>query len=352
MAYRDQPYLFYKGDLAESLRQNAQRIQQKVDSIPQDQFFLASDETLVQHIVPEFQIVPLTLYEDRMVMDERETRVDVSRDRDRNLFGDPGPIYVSGIEVTISIPYTGDQGLWKLRPNRWRTTFPRASVTSPAGRDGVGYVKIVASLPSDADPERLKVLVDNTLSDLRFYIDSQKRQIEQENQSLERRVREAIQARRTRLERHSGIIRVLNIPLRPREGVPPIEPIPIKRKLVRPLPSVPKEGFKPEPGIQDADYEHILAVIRHEGRTFEATPKTYSVHNEEGLRDIILAHLNGHYEGGATGETFRRQGKTDIRIEDAERAAFIAECKIWRYKGVRLDYFANSISVSLIPRRM
>lgn len=121
-----------------------------------------------------------------------------------------------------------------------------------------------------------------------------------------------------------------NIPLRPREGLPAVEPLPIKRNLARPLPAAPKEGFKPEPGIQDVDYEHILAVIRHEGRTFEATPKTYSVHDEEGLRDILLAHLNGHYEGGATGETFRRMGKTDIRIEDANRAAFVAECKVWR----------------------
>jgi hypothetical protein len=43
-----------------------------------------------------------------------------------------------------------------------------------------------------------------------------------------------------------------------------------------------------------------------------------------------LAHLNGHYSGGASGETFRRAGKTDIRIEDNKRAAFIAECKVWR----------------------
>lgn len=40
--------------------------------------------------------------------------------------------------------------------------------------------------------------------------------------------------------------------------------------------------------------------------------------------------MNGHYQGGASGETFRRAGKTDIRIEDQDRAAFVAECKIWR----------------------
>ena len=65
------------------------------------------------------------------------------------------------------------------------------------------------------------------------------------------------------------------------------------------------------------------------GRTFETTPKTYSVHGEEELRDILLANLNGHYQGDASGETFRRSGKTDIRIEADDRAAFVAECKIW-----------------------
>ncbi|GAI63813.1 unnamed protein product, partial [marine sediment metagenome] len=37
-------------------------------------------------------------------------------------------------------------------------------------------------------------------------------------------------------------------------------------------------------------------------------------------------------QGIATAETFRRLGKTDIRIEDQDRAAFVAECKIWRGK--------------------
>jgi hypothetical protein len=54
------------------------------------------------------------------------------------------------------------------------------------------------------------------------------------------------------------------------------------------------------------------------------------VHDEEEFRDILLANLNSHYQGDATGETFRKKGKTDIRIEAASRAAFVAECKVWR----------------------
>ena len=97
----------------------------------------------------------------------------------------------------------------------------------------------------------------------------------------------------------------------------------------RSVPVVPKTGLAPEPGITGETYEHVLHFIRHQGRTFERTPGTYALHDEEGLRNIILAQLNGHFEGAAMGEAFRRSGKTDICIETDSRAAFVGECKLW-----------------------
>ena len=63
----------------------------------------------------------------------------------------------------------------------------------------------------------------------------------------------------------------------------------------------------------------------------ESTAKTYFQNNEEELRDQILATLNTHYDN-ATGETFRKIGKTDIQIQFDNKAAYIAECKIWSGK--------------------
>ncbi|MBC7894618.1 MAG: hypothetical protein H7066_04345, partial [Cytophagaceae bacterium] len=48
------------------------------------------------------------------------------------------------------------------------------------------------------------------------------------------------------------------------------------------------------------------------------------------IRDHFLVQLNGQYQGGATGETFNYEGKTDILIRDGDRNVFIAECKIWK----------------------
>ncbi len=60
-------------------------------------------------------VEPLTLYEDRAEMEQRETKIDVSGWRDRNPFRDRGPINIAGIEVEVVIPYSGDPSLWKLR---------------------------------------------------------------------------------------------------------------------------------------------------------------------------------------------------------------------------------------------
>ena len=47
------------------------------------------------------------------------------------------------------------------------------------------------------------------------------------------------------------------------------------------------------------------------------------------MRDVILSNLNTHYQGTASGETFNKVGKTDIYIPFENKAAYIAECKVW-----------------------
>ncbi|MDP3662067.1 MAG: hypothetical protein U1D41_10130 [Nitrosomonas sp.] len=328
--------LFYEGNLNNALLARNRNTSEEVNAIPKDQFLSTPEQDLIEHVCAEILIEPLTLYEESMEMEQHETEIDVSGYKDRNPFGDRGPINVQGIRVVVSVPFTGDPDLWKIRPNQFQTVFPRADVCGSKGGKA-GHIELIYQQPSDEQPQQIKQRLESDLMSIRFYIDAQRNQIEQFNKSTPENVRQAVQVRRQKLEKHDGIANMLGIPMKRRDGVPSVKPILIKRALVKPLPPPPKSGFKPEPGIANEEYEHILSVIRHEGRTFEATPKTYAVHGEEELRDIILAHLNGHYHGGATGETFRRNGKTDIRIEDDSRAAFVAECKVWRGQNELID---------------
>ena len=61
----------------------------------------------------------------------------------------------------------------------------------------------------------------------------------------------------------------------------------------------------------------------------ERNPISFASLTEEDIRNHFLLQLNGHYEGGATGETFNSSGKTDILIRAGNRNVFIAECKFW-----------------------
>lgn len=148
--------LFCEGDLDATLRNHSDTISAKIDAIPKDQFLATPEDDLVEHVYAQLEVEPIVLHEDLMEMEQFETKVDVSRNRDRNPFGDRGPIYVPGVLVEVSIPYTGDSNLWKLTPNRWQSVFPRAELKP-------GHLVIVIGQPTDAPPDRIKQNLDNEI---------------------------------------------------------------------------------------------------------------------------------------------------------------------------------------------
>jgi len=100
----------------------------------------------------------------------------------------------------------------------------------------------------------------------------------------------------------------------------------VKKKI---LPLYPMAEKPKEPFLENEKVEAIVDLILNQGYAFETTPKVYSKLSEENLRDIILSMLNSIYEGGATGETFVKKGKTDIHLVLGKGSILSAECKIW-----------------------
>lgn len=73
----------------------------------------------------------------------------------------------------------------------------------------------------------------------------------------------------------------------------------------------------------------VVDLLNKAGRSFEKTPIVYSKLAEEEIRDLLLGSLNTFFEGRATGETYSKMGKTDIRLILATDDILIVECKIW-----------------------
>ena len=320
----DKGFLFFEEDLDAQLRGRLESASRAVDQIPKDQFLVSSDQEIVDHVVAGLSVEPIVLREEEMTMNQHEVQVDVSHDRMR-MFRDrrAGPFYVPGTRVKIDVPFTGEEWIFRYRTNPFSLVFPRGDVLR-------GHLQLIVTKPHDADPKDFKTEYEQEIKLIREFVERACQQVVGYNEGLSNRVHQAVRHRRERLKRHGNIAELLDIPVATRPGTPSIEPVKVEVRRPAPLPAPPKGGLKPEPGIDDQTFEHILSLIRHQGRTFERTPSTYAVHGEEDLRNIILAQLNGHFHGDAMSEVFRGKGKTDICIEQDDRAAFVAECKLWK----------------------
>ena len=323
--------LFSGASLSDVLFATTQGITERVNKVPKDELIASTDEELVEHFLSELAVEPLEIYEDRKERSEfREARIDVSGRFDYDPFPDERqrPVLAHANEVTVTIPFTGDIELWQLRPNPLRMSFPRGVVV-PARGEERSMVKFTITKLQEEDEAEFGRELEKRLDDVRTHIENQRKQVETFTKQLSKHIMDAVQKRRERLEKQEGLAKAWDIPVKHRPGSQPIEPIKMKEKIVKPLPPPPKSGFKPEPGIEEKHYENILKIIRHQGRTFETTPATYKVHDEEELRDIMLANLNIYLEGEGGGELFRKTGKTDICVKEGDRAAFVAECTVW-----------------------
>jgi len=316
--------LFSQRSLLQVLLNHLASVKEKVSSISKDQFLANSDDQVIDNVFSQMEILPLAIYPDQAILsDPRETKIQ----RRNNLLDEV--ILVDSVETELSIPYSGDTDLWRYQPSNYDHNPPRGSVVPSRGNDQAGALKIklLYSQKEFSGGDAVNREIDSILGSIDRYIQSVKRDIEAHNKKLKDDIARKVHQRREQLGAINEAVQKIKIPIRRRDGAPDITKLPIRKKILEPLKS--KKQSDPEYAISDEIYEYILDVIRHEGISFERTPTTFAIHDEEELRDILLAHLNSHFEGQVSGETFRKKGKTDICIEFENRAAFVAECKCW-----------------------
>lgn len=195
------------------------------------------------------------------------------------------------------------------------------------------YTKQELQDKGDAMAEYVQKQFENEFSSYKTMIGNVNAEVTSFNSGLTASAMSLLEKRKKKADSFSAISNALQIPLTASKNAPNTKPIQLKR-IVRQSSAKPTvKTAIPEPCISDSDYENINNIILMCGTTMEKTARTYFANTEEELRDHLLATLNTHYES-ATGETFRKIGKTDIHIEFENKAAFIGECKIWH--GERL----------------
>lgn len=319
----DRSLLFSGGDLADFLEQRKSRMTQEINGLEKNRVLNASTDTLRDQFVEAYNLERILLHEDAITTSVDEAQVDVSRDFLRNIPDPSRPYYITGTEVTLHIPFTGDAELFHYKAS----TFSLSG--RPEGRVFGGEIAL-SSRQTAQDPAAMQRDLDSKLADLTKHVQWTNSDVEGFNHSLSRFIEQHIEARRQKLLRDDNLAAALRFPLRRREHAPATYVTPaVQRKRPVVLPTPPSVGFRPEPTIDLAEYEHILQIMKGMVSVMERSPEAFRTLGEEDIRQHFLVQLNGQYEGGATGETFNMAGKTDILIRDGDRNVFIAECKLW-----------------------
>lgn len=316
--------LFWGGELREYLSDCSRHIKRHIEGQSRERLASLSDEGLLHEVLENLAPRPIVLLEDEASLDDPQTGTE-----ERQSYGRHITVYVQIVRVTI--PWTGTPTLWRCKPSSWQSVLAYGGI-EPFNGHGNLVLEIKTLASTDAD--QFKKQYDEALENIRWYVEAVNADLRSYLEDLSGFIAETISAHRGRVLHGQKLAEALGIPLKKNTSAPQPQLVPLrpalKRKPTAPRP-VPRGSAKAEAeyAIKSEDYEHIIKVLRHVGRTFERLPQTFFKFDEEELRDILLAHLNGHYYGIATAEAFRVRGKTDICLEFDNRAAFVGECKIW-----------------------
>ena len=312
--------LFHKGDLAATLAKLNSKAVEDVNSLTSDYLLKASEQDLIDSLTAKYQVEPIELRRDEMV-------VDGPREVDMTLRGPQAFEYgedevtVRATALTIVVPFRGAPNLFQLQP-------PRSTSNPPRGRI-VGQELHLDFRGPDMKAEAMKQAYERTLTSTEKYVDWQRHTVENHNRLVRSTITQAVAKRKGKLRKDMDLVSGLGIPVRQR-NVPDTFVVPqVRRKPKIELPKVPAGPYKPEPVLADEHYESILKIIENMTLVMERSPHAFAKMQEEHLRDHFLVQLNGHFEGAASGETFNYEGKTDILIRHEGRNVFIAECKFW-----------------------
>ena len=315
-------YLFTGPDSNSVDRHQRQQMAIEIEQVDADRLLNTSVDDLSQYFSRKFGITVPELDVDNLVVDQRETQIDVSHDPMRMIMDRSRPAYVTGTEIEVEIPFTGEAEAFTIKPNPYTLSPPRAQIRG----SNVTFKILGTSL----DAEGVRKQIDHTVAEIQSYLTNLRANLSGLQGQLLGEARAAIDARRSKLLASRSMIASLGFKMKEREGNAKTYVAPeIRRRLSPVMPSASAAPFKPEPALSNVDYEHILGVMQSMTQVMELSPSAFHQVDEEALRSHFLVQLNGHYQGQATGETFNYEGKTDILIRSDGKNIFIAECKFW-----------------------
>lgn len=320
--------LFRSEPSSEFLRNRLAKVMAQVTDLKSDVFEANTIEEIERNYLEQARVSPIHLFPDQkeMDIDEVDIHIDATRQPFYNPNFDDATIVVKGYKVTVDVPFDGDSELFNVTPSRYTLKRFEGQVIERSLR----LTFEIRRNEVDDKGEVIARKIDDEIKSFTSMLVSLENDVNSYNVQLEERIHNAVSSRFNELNKLKTLKTALKIPMKASSSPNPLNRIIMRDNRITPLSTKPNEetGYY----IAQKDYEDILDVIRGMGTSME-TNRAAERQDEEGLRDILLAGLSSSIKGGnAGGELFRKSGKTDISIIFDNKAAFVAECKLWKGK--------------------
>lgn len=316
------PFMDYV--LSDVLENQLASAYKRIESMSNEEIMANNLDILADNVYQEFFIEPVKIFEE----DFSKRSITQSKIRkhldsfQRNYYG-KDYIDVDGIIGDFFFPFSGDRNLFRCRASTFSVGIhPEITIQDY-------YIKFriersLEEMRASGSKENLFSDINHNMDSIRLGIEYANADVVAFNKELRSHALSALESKRNKVQTFFDVAKMFEVPIEKKEYA--AKHIPLARYIAPVARKYDKEDFY---CISDPAYIDILETIKHTASTYERTPDSYKSMHEEDLRNTLLASLNGVYRGDATGETFRNNGKTDICIEKQNRAAFVAECKMW-----------------------
>lgn len=288
-----------------------------------------NEEEYINYLEEKNRLIPLKIDEKSEHISEPAIKKEYREDR---VWGER--FVVDVYEFKISYLYSGTKELFGISPS----TKTLISYDIFFEKDNI--VSFAVELTKLEEEDFIRVKKDAygsafaNLSNINNFVDRW-------NNGLRDLIKEQFLATKNKYIKENSFFAAINV--KTNKETSSVFSVPTVKKIETPKPQLQgKKMYTPEPSMVDDTYKDILGIMYSVGKSIERKPSLYQGKDEEALRDQFLLFLETRYEGTtATGETFNKEGKTDILLKYQDGTnLFIAECKIWHGE----EHFLKAIS--------
>jgi hypothetical protein len=211
-----QHLLFSKTSVFDVMEHQKRRVRDELQRLPLSRL---EDAELPLHLAAEYGMDVPVLDEARKYAKTKETQVDVSRDPTRYISNRSRPFLMPGTELNLFVPFTGDPGVFDVRPSSFDMNPPRGEVI---GNELCFMYKFVEA------PINLTTEYERTIAQVKKHLDWLRPSAAQLQSEILQLAQTLVSQRKQQAAAHAQALGSLGIPIREDErsdAAPPAHPL-------------------------------------------------------------------------------------------------------------------------------